>query len=115
MVYLNSGVIVQNLKKSGRLLVCVLFDLFEGDDSDKTLSSRDRDRNPDHVSLPPHLRTIQEQKTLEDSETVEYDQMSPSPIRAFNEGRRIRQDRRREHSRSKICRRYLGSIDLRLH
>jgi len=35
------------------------------------------------VSLPPHLRTIREQKTLEETEEEEYDNMSPSPIRAF--------------------------------
>ena len=62
----------------------------QGDEAERTLSSQSRDRNPEHVSLPPDLRSIQEQKTLEDSETVEYGKLSPSPIRVFNEGRRIR-------------------------
>lgn len=54
-----------------------------GDDPDKTLAAQHRKNEEVKVSLPPHLRTIREQKTLEETEEEEYDNMSPSPIRAF--------------------------------
>ena len=56
---------------------------FQGDMSDRPLAAQPR-KNLDHsVSFPPHLRTIVEQKSLEEREAEEFSNLPPSPIRGY--------------------------------
>ena len=51
--------------------------------SDWTLAAQAR-KNLDHsVSFPPHLRTIVEQKSLEEREAEELSNLPPSPIQGY--------------------------------
>ena len=62
-----------------RFLLCT----FQGDVSDRTLAAQAR-KNLDHsVSFPPHLRTIVEQKSLEEQEAEELSNLPPSPIQGY--------------------------------
>ena len=57
--------------------------VISGDASDRSLAGQPR-KNPDHsVSFPPHLRTIVEQKSLEEREAEELRHLPPSPIRNY--------------------------------
>ena len=56
---------------------------FEGDVSERPLAAQPR-KNLDHsVSFPPHLRTIVEQKSLEELEAEELSNLPPSPIQGY--------------------------------
>ena len=51
--------------------------------SDRTLAAQAR-KNLDHsASFPPHLRTIVEQKSLEEREAEELSNLPPSPIQGY--------------------------------
>eukprot|EP00918_Siedleckia_nematoides_P051351 GHVU01112444.1.p1 GENE.GHVU01112444.1~~GHVU01112444.1.p1 ORF type:complete len:373 (+),score=52.00 GHVU01112444.1:95-1213(+) len=55
-----------------------------GDNGDRPLSTQDRGEHEDRcVSFPPHLRTIIEQKSMEEREEEETERQGPSPIQEF--------------------------------
>lgn len=56
----------------------------QGDNGDRPLSTQDRGEHEDRcVSFPPHLRTIIEQKSMEEREEEETERQGPSPIQEF--------------------------------